>query len=220
MTNVFCLRIILFCVLAGILTGCTAPKKSCCCQMTAAPAVTDHLTGKSILEPDSIWHGDDGKDFRLAELRGHPVVISMFYASCEGVCIITKDDMKAVEASLPAAVRERTEFVLVTLAPDLDTPAVLQAYRVEQGLSANRWRLLCGSPAATAQLARRLGIGYGRDASGIFRHSSEITVLDESGKIVLRQDGIHADLAETVKVLAAGRENQQDQDNFVQGRTK
>jgi protein SCO1/2 len=98
-------------------------------------------------------------------------------------------------------VRERTVFVLVTLAPDRDTPQVLNAYRAEQGLASKRWRLLRGTPQATAELAAQLGIGYGRDASGRFKHSSEITVLDATGKIVLRQDGLHADLAETVRVL-------------------
>jgi len=74
---------------------------------------------------------------------------------------------------------------------------------MEQGLSGQRWRLLRGSPAATAALAAQLGIGYGRDSSGRFKHSSEITVLDEAGKIIQQLDGIHADLAATVKALAA-----------------
>jgi protein SCO1/2 len=111
--------------------------------------------------------------------------------------------MQAVEASLPPAVRNRTVFVLVTLAPDRDTAAVLKQYRIEQGLSGQRWRLLRGSPAATAALAAQLGIGYGRDSSGRFKHSSEITVLDAAGNIVQQQDGIHADLAVTIKALAA-----------------
>ncbi len=132
----------------------------------------------------------------------------MFYASCEGVCVITKNDLKAVEASLPAAARARTAFVLVTLAPERDTAKTLRAYRAAQGLAAERWVLLRGSPKATAALAARLGIGFGRDESGLFRHASELTVLDETGKVILQQDGIHADLAETVKTLAALGKNE------------
>ena len=151
----------------------------------------------------AVWQDDAGNDFQLAELRGHPVVISMFYASCEGVCVVTRNDMQAVEASLPAAVRDRTIFVLVTLAPERDSAAALKQYRIEQGLAESRWRLLRGSPAATAALAAQIRIGYGHDSAGIFRHSSEITVLDEAGEIVQQQDGLHADLAATVKVLVA-----------------
>jgi protein SCO1/2 len=196
---VFCSRIAFFCVLAIALTGCQSTEMSCCRLKTADAGPT--ASDKSIFGLDSVWQDDGGKDFQLAELRGRPVVISMFFATCEGVCVITKDDMKAVEASLPAALRERTAFVLVTLAPDTDTPAALRTYRVEQGLSENRWRLLRGSPTATAQLATQLGIGYGRDSSGRFKHSSEVTVLDAAGKIIFRQDGIHADLAKSVQAI-------------------
>lgn len=172
--------------------------------MAAAPAAGgESATSPSALASPAVWQDDAGNNLQLAELRGHPVVISMFYASCEGLCVVTRNDMQAVEASLPAAVRDRTTFVLVTLAPDRDSAAVLKQYRVEQGLAGKRWRLLRGSPTATAALAAQLSIGYGRDAAGIFRHSSEITVLDEAGKIVQQQDGLHADLVATVKVLVA-----------------
>ncbi len=176
--------------------------------MTAPAAGEKICNGESITAAAAVWQDDAGNDFRLAELRGHPVVISMFFASCEGVCVVTKNDMQAVEASLPAAVRDRTIFVLVTLAPDRDTAAVLKQYRIDQGLAEKRWRLLRGSPAATAALAAQIRIGYGRDSAGVFRHSSEITVLDEAGKILQQQDGLHADLAATVKALTvADREN-------------
>jgi protein SCO1/2 len=150
------------------------------------------------------WQDDSGKEFSLASLQGKPVVISMFYASCEGICLMTRDDMKAVEASLPAAARERTAFVLVTLAPALDSAAVLRQYRADNGLSEKNWILLRGSPADTADLAARLGIGFGRNSAGLFRHSSEITVLDESGRMTLRQNGVHADLTQTVAAVVAG----------------
>lgn len=201
-------RIFLPCMLAVFLTGCQSAKKSsvrACCQIALAPAPA--ATGKTFLESDSVWQDDHGKNFRFAELRGQPAVIAMFFASCEGVCVITRNDMQAVEASLPAPLRERTVFILVTLAPDRDTAAVLNQYRIENGLSEKRWRLLRGSAAATAAVAAQLDVGYGRDASGLFRHSSEITVLDDMGKIVQQQDGIHADLAATVKVLAAAEKN-------------
>lgn len=152
---------------------------------------------------DCLWQNDEGKNFQLSQLRGRPVIISMFYASCEGVCIVTKNDMKAVEASLPADARERTTFVLVTLAPDLDTPLALKEYRQQYGLSGKRWTLLRGSAKATAELAARLNIGYGRDRSGLFRHASELVVLDSTGKILLQQDGLHADLTETVKAIVS-----------------
>ena len=206
-----CRRLLLYVVLAaGGLAGFAAPpsaRQACCGGMatpTPAAAVAEPAALPPVVESEAVWQTDAGRDFRLSELRGHPVVIAMFYASCEGVCVITRDDMKAVEASLPAAVRARTVFVLVTLAPDLDTPKVLKEYRAEQGLAEGRWRLLRGSAAQTATLAAQLGVRFGRDASGLFRHSSELAVLDETGRLVLQQEGVQADLARTVSVLAGG----------------
>ena len=187
-----------------LLSGCATEKKSCCARNNV-PAMTGDGS-RAVLEINDDWQDDRGNTFQLAELRGRPVVISMFFASCEGVCVITRDDLKAIEASLPAATRERTAFVLVTLAPERDSAAVLKAYRAEHGLAEKRWTLLRGSAQATAALATRLSIGYGRDAAGLFRHASQIVVLDETGKIISQQDGIHADLAEAVAAVNTTRD--------------
>jgi protein SCO1/2 len=168
-----------------------------------APANVTGISPQSIYDLDAQWQDENGRDFKLAELRGQPAVISMFFATCQGVCVITKNDMKTVEASLPAGVRKHTAFVLVTLDPEHDSAADLKDYFDTQGLATSRWRLLRGSPADTARLAKLLGIGYGLDSSHLFRHSSEIIVLDKTGEIISSQDGIHADLNKTVNTLVA-----------------
>ena len=156
----------------------------------------------SLYDLNAVWQDDAGRSFQLSELRGHPVVISMFFATCAGICVLTKDDLKTVEASLSSADRERTFFVLVTLEPERDTATALKDYRQAQNMASGRWRLLRGSPADTARLAAQLGVLYGRDHSGLFRHSSQLVVLDTEGKIVSCQDGIHADLEKTVNMVA------------------
>jgi protein SCO1/2 len=197
------LRLILCGWLALTLTGCQTPPRACCRKPVAMPETGNNYATNSIYDLNAGWQDDNGQDFHLSELSGRPVVISMFFATCAGVCIITKDDMKTVEASLPAEVRDQTVFVLVTLDPARDSAADLKDYRGAEGLARARWRLLRGSPADTARLATALGIGYGRDHSGLFRHSSQVAVLNAAGKIVLRQDGIHADLAKTVAAIVA-----------------
>jgi len=196
------LRLILGCWMAMTLVGCQSPQKPCCRMPMTAVNGRDYFTN-SIYDLNLVWQDDNGQEFRLSELSGRPAVISMFFATCAGVCIITKEDMKTVEASLPSKVRDQTVFVLVTLDPTHDSAADLSNYRIAQSLSAARWRLLRGSPADTARLATSLGIGYGRDKSGLFRHSSQVVVLDRAGKIILWQDGVHADLAKTVRTVVA-----------------
>jgi protein SCO1 len=186
------------------LAGCATEKKCCCC-CGGGGEPKNSAARSSVGQPLGLaqdFQDDNGNNFSLASLRGRPVVISMFYASCQGICLVTRDDMKAVEASLPAAVRGRTAFVLVTLAPEIDSPTALKQYRADNGLSEKNWILLRGSANATAELATQLGIAYWRDGARLFRHTSELTVLDENGKTVLQQDGVHADLAETVQAVA------------------
>ena len=200
------------CILAVALVclnGCATGKKSCCgscCAGPAGPAASEAVcappsTNESPWALPGEWEDETGGHLNLAELKGQTVLISMFYASCEGICVITRNDMLAVEAALSPAAREHTTFVLVTLAPELDTPAVLTAYRTENGLAAGHWRLLRGSPAATAALAARLGVRYGKDPSGLFRHASQLTVVGAAGNILWQQDGVHADLTATARII-------------------
>jgi len=189
--------------LGVLLAGCAAPRtenvRACCrphLAMTADPA-----TQGSVYELAAKWQDDAGRAVQLSDLRGRPVVISMFYAACEGICVITRDDMKDIEASLPAALRSQVQFVLVTLDPKRDTVKSLRSYRSQEELPEDRWRLLRGDPDSTTKLAERLGVGFGRDGSGRFVHSSQIVVLDQMGRIIQSQDGVHANLVAAGKVL-------------------
>ena len=198
MKSVFCPRLILVCLLAVTVGGCRSPQKSCCCCRPSSPM--PEISAGADFDWNTDWQDDAGNHFQLAQLHDRSLVISMFYASCEGVCVVTKNDLKAIEASLSPTARANTDFVLVTLAPERDSAEVLKQYRVEQGLS-RRWHLLRGSPADTAKLAAFLEIGYGRDRVGLFRHDSEITALDGGHKILLRQNGLQADLPSMAHAL-------------------
>jgi protein SCO1/2 len=195
--------------LAEILAGCTTPQRRACCQPEgqAENQAAGNINTNLMVDLRASWQDDEGQAFQLASLHGQPVVISMFYATCEGVCVITKNDLKQIEASLPPKVRRRTAYVLVTLDPANDTMAVLKRYRFNQGLAPQNWRLLRGSPGDTARLAAVLGIGFGRDGAGLIRHSSQLVVLDGKGRIVRRQDGIHADLDALAQVVTAAAQN-------------
>ncbi len=181
-----------------MLTGCVAPRSAVStpaagCQSRTAGLATAGFGG-SVSEDDAFWETDSGKQIKLGDLNGRVRVISMFYATCQGVCVITRQDMQEIEASLSPAARERVGFVLVTLDPTRDTAQALRAYRSAEGLSPARWTLLRGDNAATGKLAALLGIVSGRDDSGRFVHSSELVVVDESGRIIYRHSGLRADL--------------------------
>jgi protein SCO1 len=182
----------------AVLTGCAAPQSTRPALSASSRSrdadIVGADTGGSVCDIDALWETDFGKEVKLCDLNGRVRIISMFYSTCQGVCSITKQDLQAIEASLSPTVRERVEFILVTLDPQRDTAQALRTCRRAEDLSPARWILLRGDNAATKKLAALLGIGSGRDASGRFIHSSELVVLDESGRIIHRHSGLRADL--------------------------
>lgn len=176
------------------------PAKPCCDELkSGAP-----LSARSLYQLDSAWTNDAGATVSLAALRGRPVVAAMFFASCEYACPIIVSEMKRLGDTLPADVRARAQFVLVSFDSARDTPAALKAYRERMGLGAD-WTLLHGEPGAVQELAMLLGVKYSQDARGQFAHSNLITVLNPEGEIAHQRAGLMGDVSEAAKavVLAA-----------------
>lgn len=184
------------------------PKQACCsaCVAEEKPvAATTPLRPKSLYQLDARWTNDAGKDVALSSLRGRPVVLAMFFAQCEYACPVLLSDIRRLEQSLPADVRCRAQFVLVSFDTARDTPAVLKAYRERSGLDAN-WTLLRGSESAVQELAMLLGVKFKQDARGQFSHSNLITVLDAEGEIAMQHAGLMGDISEAAKaVVVASR---------------
>ena len=177
-----------------------APLDACCVEMKAGAP----LTARSLYQLDAKWTSDAGAAVQLASLRGQPVVLAMFFASCEYACPLIVDDMKRLGASLPADVRARAKFVLVSFDVARDTPAALAAYRERLKLG-NAWTLLHGETANVQELAMLLGVKFKQDARGQFSHSNLITILNPEGEIAHQRAGLMGDVSDAAKavVLAA-----------------
>lgn len=173
-------------------------KKSACCAELAGGAP---LTARSLYQLDAQWTDDAGKPVKLAALRGAPVVVAMFFASCEFACPVLVHDLQRLRAALPEAVRAQTRFVLVSFDVARDTPAVLADYRQKRELDAS-WTLLRGDASAVQELAMLLGVSYKQDARGQFAHSNLFTVLNAEGEIAHRQPGLQGEVLESAKAVA------------------
>jgi protein SCO1/2 len=153
-----------------------------------APAPTPAAAALPAL---SIYHLDvglvdqDGRPFHLADFRGGPVLASMFYSSCDMVCPLIFETIKAHLAEAGPRVREATRVLMVSFDPERDTQAVLKETAAAHGADA-RWTLANGTPDAVRQVAAVMGIQYRRLAGGAFNHSSVIELLDADGAITAR----------------------------------
>lgn len=147
-------------------------------------------TDRSLYQIPGSWTDQNGGAFALSSLRGTPVVLVLFYGTCDSVCPSIVRDMKKVEAGLRPADRDRTRFVLVTIDPATDTPERLLAYARNNGLDLARWRLLNGGPDQVRVLANVLGIKYRPTGTGQYSHTIRITVVDREGVVVEQADGL------------------------------
>jgi len=164
----------------------------------AAPALPGGpLPGDSIYQLDIPLTNQDARASKLAELRGSPVLIAMFYTSCKYVCPLIVDSMRSVDKALAPDERARLRVVLVSFDPEHDTPQALKAVAEERHLDLPRWSLDRTDAESVRKLAAVLGVQYRAIEKGDFNHSTVISLLDKDGRIVAhssRTGEVDADL--------------------------
>lgn len=169
-----------------------------CCEAMGEEAFSKN----SLYQTEAAFTTDTARAFTLGELRGQPVVLTMFFASCGYACPLLVTDMQAIRGQLPAEIRDRVRFVLVSFDVERDTPAALATYRTQRGLD-DQWMLLHGDNDSVRELAALLGVKYKQGADGMFSHSNLITILNTEGEIVHQRTGLQGGLPEAAAALAA-----------------
>jgi len=127
-----------------------------------------------------------GRSLRLDERRGRPLLVSMFYTSCQFVCPMLIESIRDAERQLSPAEREQVGVLLVSFDPEHDTVAVLKRTTDERGLDPAHWMLARTDAATARKLASVLGIQYRALGNGDFNHTTAILLLDSQGRIVAR----------------------------------
>ncbi|HEX2861823.1 MAG TPA: SCO family protein [Lacunisphaera sp.] len=173
-----------------------AKKEACCETLEAAP-----FTSKSLYQAEVPFATDAGHAFALGELRGRPVVLTMFFASCGYACPLLVSDIETIRRNLPADLRDQAALVLVSFDTVRDTPAALADYRAKRGLDA-QWTLLHGSADSVRELAALLGVKYQQTSDGMFSHSNLVTILNQEGEIVHQRTGLKGGLDAAATALA------------------
>lgn len=170
------------------------------------------LADRSVYQLDGEWTDAHGQPFRLAQLRGKPVLALLFYGTCQSACPILVRDLQRIDALLPPEDRKRVRYLLVTFDPAIDTPERLAAYAKAHALEDGRFTLLAGTPDQVRELAAVLGVRYRATGDGQYGHTQRITLLDREGVLVESFDGLDRPLEpiaartrEAIARPAAGR---------------
>ena len=191
--------LLLFNSITALADDCCVPKvvPSCCAKAEPVPLV---FSDKSLYQAESKWTTDANKQIKLADLKGRPQVVVMFFASCQYACPILVHDLTRIEGALKPELRGKVGFTLVTFDTKRDTPEALAKFRETRNLPSN-WTLLHGPDDDVLELAALLGVKYKQEANGQFAHSNIITVLNADGEIVQQLVGLGANITETVKSI-------------------
>lgn len=130
--------------------------------------------------PDFTLTDETGRPFALSELRGQWVLLTYGYTTCPDVCPATLAILRQTRALLDAAEAEQVRVVFVSIDPERDSPAVMQAYVRHFG---DDVKGLTGTPAEVAVAAQAYGVQYEKrdieTAVGyLVNHSAYVYLID------------------------------------------
>lgn len=158
-----------------------------CCRVGLPPT---KFSEKSLYSLEATWTADVGREVKLSALRGRPQVVALFFTNCQHSCPLVVKDMKTIEKGLPAGIRDKVDFLLVSIDPERDTPEALRAFRAKHSLRVDHWSLLRGKPDDVKKLADLVGFRYLPGSSQQYAHSLLVSILNPAGEIVYQQAGI------------------------------
>jgi len=124
-----------------------------------------------------------GRQVRLADYRGKPLVVNFVYTGCFSVCPTTT-------ARLAKAIREARKtlgtgaFRVVTIGFNLpyDSPEAMRDFARRYGIDDPSWEFLSPFARQLPQLVADFGFESVRTAGG-FDHITQLTILDADGKV-------------------------------------
>lgn len=131
----------------------------------------------------------DGKSFRIRELFGKPLVISLIYAGCGPVCPTLTTHLQ--DAFRVAGPDFGTKFRALTISFDVenDTPARMRDYGRNFTDDFRKWRFSTADQKTIDRITRDLGFYYKKLATG-FDHINMVTIVDQKGRIYQQVYGL------------------------------
>ena len=143
-----------------------------------------------------------GQAFRLGELAGRPLVVSMIYTSCHHVCpMITRNLARNVEVAREALGEDAFSVVTVGFDWRVDSPERMRQFAAEQGVDdIEGWHFLAADAATIDALSENLGFLFFPSAKG-FDHLAQTTIVGRDGTVYRQIYGVDIDTRVLVEPL-------------------
>jgi protein SCO1/2 len=135
--------------------------------------------------PDSALVDADGKAVTLKQFRGKAVLVSFIFTTCNGSCPATTHRLAKIQAEAAgrAELKDKVQFVSITLDPERDTPARLREYMQLYEIDAPNWCFLSGAKDVVNKTVAEWGMWARPAANGQLDHPSRVFLVDPKGRV-------------------------------------
>jgi len=126
-------------------------------------------------------HGDT---ITQKDYLGKIYVADFFFTTCPTICPVMTKNMTTLQAEF----KDDPEVMLLShsVTPEVDTPAVLNAYAKNMGVTSKRWNLVTGSRKEIYDLARKsyMAVKDGfKDEDYSMVHTENFMLIDKTGRL-------------------------------------
>lgn len=154
---------------------------------------------------DTALVGRDGAPVRFYTdvLRGRTVVIHFLFTNCLDACPLLTRKLVEVKQQLGKAFGRDVRFVAISVDPERDTPAELDAFARRNNAAVEGWQFFTGTPKAIREVTTRLG-QYVSDPA---EHSTGFIAGNEATRhwMKVRPDQPVEAIVEQLRALASER---------------
>lgn len=152
-----------------------------CTPAASAPAALVGTDLGTTPAPDfTLTDGISGRAIHLADQQGKLIALTFLYTRCPDVCPLTAETLRQARKQLGPTDADQVLFMAVTIDPEHDTPAAVQAFAVAHGLERN-FAYLIGPGSSLRGVWNAYGIRVVPDPSTP-GHSDAIYLIDRNGR--------------------------------------
>lgn len=153
----------------------------------------DKISADSIYNVDTKWEQQDGKKISFADFKGKVLVTAMIYTSCKTACPRLTAEMRTISQKVGDVDPKDIQYVLISIDPETDTPAVMKAYLKDNKFDDKEWTFIRSSEEDTRELANVMAVKYKEITPVEFSHSNIISVYSKKGTLAFQKEGLNED---------------------------
>jgi protein SCO1/2 len=137
--------------------------------------------------PKFLLTNQDSLPIKRSDFEGKVTIVDFFFTECPSICPMLTSQMARLQKEFDnAGLREKIQFVSISVKPSSDSPKTLRAYAERLGADLRNWTFLTGREEDIYPLAEKgffLTAFPSDSAQGGVFHTDQVTLLDSEMKI-------------------------------------